>query len=146
MRRGGPLGGPRICWPSGEDCAGHQENCIARISTPTYRIEFGCSIPFTNIPLLIEDGFDDIQRPRACRDQKVLAHYNAGRDCLAQALGDPLCDAIVLTFANSSVTPALPMYTWDFEAGRRKDPGHLPVALNEISSHQRNSFLCNIRI
>ncbi|KFY66151.1 hypothetical protein V497_01104 [Pseudogymnoascus sp. VKM F-4516 (FW-969)] len=94
-------------------------------------IDFRCAIPFTEIPELIKEGFE-AQRELPHVDVKVAAHYQIAHDCLEQSLGDPLCDVllmIVLTFASSTVTPALPMRSSHFVVGPRKDPGFLAVAL-----------------
>ena len=101
-------------------------------TVPTCVIDFGCAVPFTEIPLLIEEGFEASRKLFARRDPKVLAHYEAARDCLQQCLGDPLCDVllmIVLTFSSSIVTPALPMRGSEFEVGPRKDPRLVAVTL-----------------
>ena len=70
-----------------------------------YSINFGCPFPFSEIPPLIEDGFRACRQAFARGDQRVLAHYELARKCLGQALGDPLCDLlllIVLTICSSS--------------------------------------------
>lgn len=97
----------------------------------TYVIDFGCAIPFTEIPQLIDEGFE-AQKGVSNGDVKILAHYEAARTCLEQSLGEPLCDVllmIVLTFASCTVTPALPIRSYRFEVGPRKDPGLLAVTL-----------------
>lgn len=68
-------------------------------------IDFGSAIPFSEIPQIIEDGFEVQRRRFAQGDQKVLAHYETAQECLAQALGDPLCDLLlilVMTICSSS--------------------------------------------
>lgn len=88
------------------------------------RIDFGCGIPFTNIPKLVEDGFK--QQEKNKQDQMVLEHYQAARVCLAGCLGDPLCDVMLmlaLTLASSSVTPTVAPKTQYLSVGAKKDPG-----------------------
>jgi hypothetical protein len=92
---------------------------------PTRVIDFRYDIPFTEIPVLIEDGFE-AQRGLPNGDVKVLAHFQAARDCLLRSLGEPICDVllmIVLTFCSSVVTPSLPVNGCEFAVRRRKDPG-----------------------
>jgi hypothetical protein len=89
------------------------------------RIDFGCAIPFTNIPKLIEDGFKQQEKNFRNKDQTVLEHYQAARLCLAGCLGDPLCDVMLmlaLTLASSSVTPTVAPKTRHISVGARKDP------------------------
>lgn len=108
------------------------ETEVSEIGDRVYVIDFGCPIPFTKIPPLVEEGFEKCRKVFARGDQRVLAHYESARDCLIQCLGDPLCDVllmIVLTFASSIVTPVLPMHADCFEARPRKDPRLLAVAL-----------------
>jgi hypothetical protein len=91
----------------------------------TCAIDFGCAVPFTEIPLPIEEGFEASWKLFTHRNPKVLAHYEAACGCLEQCIGEPLCDVllmIVLTFSSSIVTPALPMNGSEFEVGPRKDP------------------------
>ncbi|EXL65420.1 hypothetical protein FOPG_18352 [Fusarium oxysporum f. sp. conglutinans race 2 54008] len=81
-------------------------------ASKAFTINFGSSIPCTEIPSCIEKGMELTRNLYASRP-KVLAHYENARDCLEQALGDPLCDLllmIVLTFTSSTVAPALPPY------------------------------------
>ncbi len=88
------------------------------------RIDFGCAIPFTNIPKLVEDGFKQQEKNFRNQDQKVLEHYQAARLCLAGCLGDPLCDLMLmlaLTLASSSVTPTVAPKTRHFSIGAKKD-------------------------
>ncbi|KAL5603551.1 hypothetical protein FOVSG1_006301 [Fusarium oxysporum f. sp. vasinfectum] len=100
-------------------------------ASEAFTINFGSSIPFTEIPSCIEKGMELTRNLYASRP-KVLAHYENARDCLEQALGDPLCDLllmIVLTFTSSTVAPALPPYRASFEAGPSRDRQLLAVTL-----------------
>ena len=102
-----------------------------RQTAPTRVINFGCDIPFTEVPILIEDGFET-QRGLYNVDVNVLAHFQAAHDCLRRSLGEPICDVlliIVLTFCSSTVTPSLPVNGGGFAAGSRRDPGLLAVTL-----------------
>lgn len=115
-----------------EQSGAHQEatNVESQVIS-TGVIDFRCTIPFTEIPELIKEGFE-AQRELPHVDVKVAAHYQIAHDCLEQSLGDPLCDVllmIVLTFASSTVTPTLPMRGSHFVGGPRKDPRFLAVAL-----------------
>jgi hypothetical protein len=94
-------------------------------------IDFRCSIPFTEIPRLVEEGFEAQKGLPNC-DPKVAAHYQVAHDTLKSCLGDPLCDVllmIVLTFASSTVTPALRVDSDHFEEGPRRDPRFLAATL-----------------
>jgi hypothetical protein len=88
-------------------------------------IDFGCAIPFTTIPSLIEKGFKLLEKGFLKGDQRVLEHYHFARQCLLDCLGDPRCDVMLmmaLTLASSSVTPAVAVKKRHFEAGPSKDP------------------------
>jgi hypothetical protein len=101
-------------------------------ASEVFTINFGSSIPFTEIPPCIERGMELTRDLYATTRPKVLAHYENARDYLEQALGDPLCDLllmIVLTFASSTVTPALPPYKTSFEAGPKRNRQLLAVTL-----------------
>ena len=89
------------------------------------QIDFGCKVPFENIPALIEDGFKKHDRNFGKGDPKILEHYQMARIALEQYLGDPICDVMlmmVLTLASSSVTPAVAVKTKGFSARAKKDP------------------------
>lgn len=126
------LGGrPRIHIGQRHESPGATEMVPQAASTRV--IDFGYDIPFKEIPALIEDGFE-AQRGMQNGDLKVLAHFEAARECLQSNLGDPLCDVlliIVLTFSSSIVTPSLSTSAngYGFTAGRRKDPGLLAITL-----------------
>lgn len=98
-----------------------------RAKRPSLRkslIEFGCTMPFNGIPPLIEDGFQRQEKVFKTGNQGILEHYHTARQCLAECLGDPLCDLmlmIVLTLASSSVTPTVAPKAREFSAGPRKD-------------------------
>ena len=99
----------------------------------SYVVDFGSAIPFTTMPCILEEGFEMCRKLFARGNRRVLAHYETARECLAQHLGDALCDVllmIVLTFAYCSVTPALPLDSDQFEAGPRKDPPMFAVSLS----------------
>ncbi|KAF9775753.1 hypothetical protein IL306_006119 [Fusarium sp. DS 682] len=101
-------------------------------ASEAFTINFGSSIPFTEIPSCIEEGMELIRDLYATNRPRVLAHYENSRACLEQALGDPLCDLllmIVLTFTSSTVTPALPPYRTSFEGGPKRDPRLLAITL-----------------
>lgn len=106
-----------------------------RVDRPAKRrvIDFGCEVPFTRIPGIIEDGFQLQERNFKRGDQRVLEHYEVARHCLEECLGDPLCDLllmIALTFASSSVTPEVAPNSKGFgAAAKRKDPALLAVNL-----------------
>lgn len=88
-------------------------------------IDFGCTIPFSTIPPLIEKGFQLLDKAFLKGDQKVLEHYHFARQCLLDCLGDTRCDVMllmVLTLASSSVTPAVAVKERQFGAGPSKDP------------------------
>ena len=87
-------------------------------------INFGCAIPFNTIPRLIEDGFRQQGKVFRSGNQSVLEHYQAAHQCLAECLGDPLCDLmlmLVLTLASSSETPTVAPKTHKFSSGPRKE-------------------------
>ncbi len=78
------------------------------------RIDFGCAIPFTNIPKLIKNGFKLQEKNFQNKDQMVLEYYQAAQLCLVGYLGDPLCDIILmlaLTLTLLSITPIVILKT-----------------------------------
>lgn len=101
-------------------------------NTQTHVIDFGYTIPFSEIPQIIEEGFKACRLQFADGDQRILAHYETARECLAHVLGNPLCDLllmIVLTLSSSTVTPRLPVGEREFKDGPRKDPKMFSVSL-----------------
>jgi hypothetical protein len=89
-------------------------------------INFGYKIPFTQIPKMVEEGFQAQDKAFVNGDQKVRCHYHVSRNCLERNLGDPLCDLLlmlVLTFSASSVTPTVGQTSGGFEGGPHKQPG-----------------------
>jgi hypothetical protein len=87
-------------------------------------IDFGCPIPFTTIPALIQSGFQRLEKNFQRGDRRVLEHYQVAQQCLVECLGDPLCDVMLmmaLTLASSSVTPSVAPKTQHFQAGANKD-------------------------
>ena len=99
------------------------------------RISFGCSIPFKNIPRLVEQGFEKLDKlfQDGKSHQGIREHYQLARIVLQGCLGDPCCDVmlmLVLTLALSSVTPAVPPETREFGvAKKRKDPASFAANL-----------------
>lgn len=92
------------------------------------QIDFGCKIPFRTIPKLIQNGFSELRRIFANKDQQVLAHYCTAYYCLESCLGDPRCDLmlmLVLTIAASTETPEIKLKERSFSVGKRKDPALL---------------------
>jgi hypothetical protein len=92
---------------------------------PQRIIDFNQTLPFTQIPSLVADGFASLTVMFRRGDPKILEHYEVARQCLGECLGDPLCDLllmIVLTMASSSVTPWVPVKEREFMAGPRKEP------------------------
>jgi hypothetical protein len=88
-------------------------------------IDFGCPIPFTQIPELLKQGFEALERQFQKGDQRVLEHYQVARNCVESCLGDPLCDlmlVLVLSLASCSVTPTVAPQNRHFTDGARKDP------------------------
>jgi hypothetical protein len=95
-------------------------------------IDFGCAIPFNTIPQLVEDGFRQHEKLFKTGDQGILEHYQTARQCLAECLGDPLCDVMlimVLTLASSSVTPTVAPKAREFSAGPKKDSSMFAASL-----------------
>lgn len=93
------------------------------------RIDFGCGVPFKQVPDIIDKGFEELQRIFDKGDQRVLSHYSAAYCCLADCLGDPLCDLMLmltLTIAASSATPEVKPKAKSFSvAAKRRDPALL---------------------
>ena len=88
-------------------------------------VDLGSDMPFTRIPKIIEEGFQEQEKALARGNQKIMEHYHVARNCLEGCLGDPLCDLLlmlVLTVSASSVTPTVAVKGHRFEAGRRRDP------------------------
>jgi hypothetical protein len=86
------------------------------------RIDFGCKIPFTRIPRLVDEGLRAQDKQFEKRDGRIREHYCMVRHCLDACLGDPLCDLILmytLTLASCSVTPTV--VDEGFDVGKRKD-------------------------
>jgi hypothetical protein len=86
------------------------------------RIEFGCEIPFTRIPRLVDEGLRAQDKQFGKGDVRVREHYCMVRHCLDACLGDPLCDLMLmymLTLASCSVTPTV--VDERFDVGKRKD-------------------------
>lgn len=86
------------------------------------RIEFGCEIPFTKIPDLVDEGLRAQDRQFENGDTRIREHYCMVRHCLDACLGDPLCDLMLmytLTLASCSVTPTV--VDERFDVGKRKD-------------------------
>ena len=87
------------------------------------RVDFGCAIPFTTIPPLVEDGFRECDRVMRAGDSRVLEHYHTARQCLAECLGQPTCDVmlmLVLTLASCSVTPTVKPGATEFDVLPKK--------------------------
>jgi hypothetical protein len=88
-------------------------------------IDFGSAIPFIQIPGLVKQGFEALERQFQKGDRRVLEHYQVARNCLDSCLGDPLCDLmlmLVLTLASCSVTPTVAPQSRHFAVGAKKDP------------------------
>lgn len=72
------------------------------------RIDFGCDLPFRDIPRLVKEGFDKLDLQFERGDKRIREHYQKARNSVGNLLGDPLCNLmlmLVLTIASSSVTP-----------------------------------------
>jgi hypothetical protein len=86
------------------------------------RIDFGCEIPFTKIPQLVDEGLRAQDKQFEKGDGGIREHYCAVRHCLDTCLGDPLCDLMLmytLTLASCSVTPTV--VDERFDVGKKKD-------------------------
>lgn len=97
----------------------------AKRTRTTSRIDFGCSIPFTQIPELVKQGFEAQELHFRKGDSRILEHYQVARNCVESCLGDPLCDLmlmLVLTMASCSITPTVAPQTRHFDVGTKKDP------------------------
>ena len=95
-----------------------------RRQTPR-RIDFGCEIPFTQIPELVKQGYEALERQFRKGDSRILEHYQVARNCLDSCLGDPLCDLLlmlVLTLSSCSITPTIAPQAREFSVGAKKDP------------------------
>jgi hypothetical protein len=98
-----------------------------RAKRPSLRksvVDFNCTTPFDVIPQLVEDGFQQQEKVFKTGNQGILEHYQTARQCLAECLGDPVCDVLlmlVLTMASSSVTPTVLPKAQEFSAGPKKD-------------------------
>ena len=92
-------------------------------------IHFGYRIPFDEVPSLVMEGFQKLERTFQNGDQGVLNHYRAARNCLVSYLGKPSCDLMLilaLTIASSTATPQVaPKKTCFSVASKRKDPAML---------------------
>ncbi|KAL3290699.1 hypothetical protein RB213_004881 [Colletotrichum asianum] len=98
------------------------------------QIDFGCPLPFTNIPSLILASFNQTKATFLGKgDAKVLDHYQIAMNCLAEKIDDPLCHLmlmITLTICASSETPEVAQGSRTFSAAaKRKDPGQLALVM-----------------
>ncbi|KAL0938270.1 uncharacterized protein CTRU02_204880 [Colletotrichum truncatum] len=98
------------------------------------RIDFGCPVPFTNIPNLILSGFEKAKAMFSNKgDSKVLEHYQLAINCLAENIDDYRCQLmlmITLTICSSSETPEVALKANKFTiADKRKDPGQLALVM-----------------
>ena len=104
----------------------------AKRSRMLTRVDFGHPVPFNDIPHLLRDGFEGLERHFRHGNQMIMEHYHVARTCLEGCLGDPLCDLllmIVLTLASCSVTPVIPSGSKDFAPGKARDPSSFAVSL-----------------
>ncbi|KAF6788127.1 hypothetical protein CSOJ01_15097, partial [Colletotrichum sojae] len=98
-------------------------------------IDFGCPVPFTNIPGLILSGFGEAKAvfSKDGSDSKVLEHYQLAMNCLSNNIDDPLCCLmlmITLTVCSSSETPEVAPGSRKFgTAAKRKDPAQLALVM-----------------
>jgi hypothetical protein len=90
-------------------------------------IDFGCAVPFTEVPRRIEEEFRKLEsafRNRA-KSQGVIEHYRLAYRTLSSHLGEPYCDLLlmlVLTLAASAQTVHVAEGERRFAlAGRQKD-------------------------
>jgi hypothetical protein len=100
------------------------QHAAKRQRTPR-QIDFGCEVPFTQMPELVKQGFEALERQFQKGDQRILEHYQVAQNCFDSCLGDPICDLmlmLVLTLASCSVTPTVAPQTHHFDVGARKDP------------------------
>jgi hypothetical protein len=87
-------------------------------------MEFGCANPFESIPQLVADGFQQQEKVFRQGHRGILEHYQTAQQCLAEILGDPLCDLMlmmVLTLGSSSMTPTVAPKAQEFSVGQKKD-------------------------
>ncbi|KAM0714630.1 hypothetical protein Q7P37_009926 [Cladosporium fusiforme] len=92
------------------------------------RIDFGCEIPFTKIPQLVDEGLRAQDKQFEKGDGGIREHYCTARHCLDACLGDPLCDLMLmytLTLASCSVTPTV--IDERFDVGKKKDDKVIPL-------------------
>jgi hypothetical protein len=92
----------------------------------TGKIDFGCPVPFIRIPPLVQEGFAQQEKLFHKGDRKVLEHYQTAYMVLAESLGDPLCDLLLilaLAMASSSETPTVAQYAQCFSVGPKKANG-----------------------
>jgi hypothetical protein len=71
-------------------------------------MDLGSEIPFTRIPLIVEEGFTALAKVFSRGNAGIREHYHVARNCLQDCLGDPLCDVLlmmVVTLSSCSVTP-----------------------------------------
>jgi len=94
------------------------------------RIDFGCEIPFTKIPQLVDEGLRAQDKQFEKGDGGIREHSCAARHCLDACLGDPLCDLMLMytvTLASCSVTPTV--VDERFDVGKKKDDGAFAASL-----------------
>jgi hypothetical protein len=95
-------------------------------------MDLGSEIPFTRIPLIVEEGFTALAKVFSRGNAGIREHYHVARNCLQDCLGDPLCDVLlmmVVTLSSCSVTPWVATNGKGFEVGERKDPAQFAANL-----------------
>lgn len=93
-------------WPKSltkPDEQGIEDNDGKGQSERQYAIEFGCPFPFSEIPSIIDDGFEACRQIFVQGDQRVLAHYELAHSSLEKIIGDPFCDLLLILVLNFPV-------------------------------------------
>ncbi|KAG8664931.1 uncharacterized protein FPOAC1_012908 [Fusarium poae] len=97
------------------------------------KINIGCEVPITKVPQMILEGFGKLEKNYDKTDPMAVRHINRARSCLAECLGDPLCDMMLLlalTFGACTVTPHIDEMGAEFHpAAKRKDSDMLAATM-----------------
>jgi hypothetical protein len=82
---------------------------------------------------MILEGFGKLEKNYDKTDPMAVRHINRARSCLAECLGDPLCDMMLLlalTFGACTVTPHIDEMGAEFHpAAKRKDSDMLAATM-----------------
>ncbi|KAK3177773.1 hypothetical protein K4F52_009471 [Lecanicillium sp. MT-2017a] len=74
------------------------------------RIEFGCEVPFTQVPRMVQEGFARLDKNFVSGNQRIREHYQVARMCLEKSIEESLVSLmlmIAVTCGSSTETPGV---------------------------------------